>query len=544
VNTLSTTILSIEDPYLLGKIVSLLLNCSENDLLNIDFVIQVDEFVKTVSGIAPFTAADSGKLRDVCRAITKANRASTFFASDFFTLLIINNKNITINQKFSLIYDLLVSFDPNFVPGQVSLEALTGVARDLYEIFMIHIPRNQLDNIVEQAVTGSVGSIREVIINGTKADISRQVLNAIANYLHLYHNTRDINLHSGAILKILGTAQGVKSQSSKNVEIVYLAGGKTHRLHIRTDQNWRPIASRASSNQEVSRLLESYRDVIELSSHPHALSKEEFVQTLQGLPLLNYLISLENLDSSSRHGAEPKNIKYTVILSDEAVYSIELKGSTHADPNTSTRTTSYRKKRFQDFQNRWAVFTRKVIDRLQGYGKHDPESYRVQRLAGAAGNIPAEKLDIYLPYTRIIQNIKKSLIKEITTELDQNIENFASYHPQLYNELLYNLDFDVSIKVNDDSERIHVSPQNSPFLTLLDIPQVVKDLEVVFNMKSTTISDPYVGDYNQLALFRLPDGTGEWLPCRISYKFIFDNSHSSEIDGYGVVFKRHPQGTY
>lgn len=461
----------IEDPYLLGKIVNLGLK-GEIITLILDFVIQVDEFVKAVSGIAPFSAADSGKLKDVCKAIVRANRANTFFASDFFTLLIINNRNITITQKFSLIYDLLASFDPNFVPGQVTLEALTGVARDLYEIFMIHIPRNQLDNIVEQAVTGSVGSIREVVINGTKADISRQVLNAIANYLHLYHNTRDINLQSGAILKILGSVQGVKAKSSNNVEISYLTGGRTHRVHIQADQNWKPIASRVSSNQEVSRLLESYRNVVELSTHHHALSKQQFIQTLQGLPLLNYLISLENLDSSSGHAAEPKNIKYTVVLSDETVYSIELKGSTHVDPNTSTRSTSYRKKRFQDFQNRWAVFTRKVTDRLQGHGKHDPESYRIERLAGASGNIPAEKLDIYLPYSKILQNIKKSLIREITTELDQNIENFANFHPQLYNDLLYNLDFDVSIKVNDAAERIHANAQSSPFTSILDIPQV------------------------------------------------------------------------
>jgi len=70
----------------------------------------------------------------------------------------------------------------------------------------------------------------------------------------------------------------------------------------------------------------------------------------------------------------------------------------------------------------------------------------------------------------------------------------------------------------------------------------VKNLEVIFDLKGSTIADPYVGSYSQLALYKLPDGTGEWLPCKIAYKFNFDNSHSSEIDGYGVVFQRHPQG--
>jgi len=509
-----------------------------------NFASNIDDFVKTLSGLAPFSPADSSKLKDICRAISKANKNGTFFASDFFTLLIINNRNITINQKFSLIYDLLSnsSFNTDFNHGQVTLENLTGVARDLYEIFLIHIPRNQLDNIVEQAVTGSVSSIREVTINGAKADVSREALNAVSNYLHLYHNTKDINLHSGAILRLLASTQGVKSLSSNKVEIVYLTEGRTHRLNLEADQNWKATGSNRSG-QEVPRLLETYRNVVELNPHPHTLTREQFIRTLQGLPLINYLVSLENLDSSA-HGTEPKNVKYTVVLSDETVYSIQLKASVHTDRATKSKVISYRKKRFQDFQNRWAVFTRKVTDRLQGHGKHDPESYKVHRFAGDAGNIPAEKLDIYLPYGKILQNIKKSLIKEITTELDQSIDNFTSYHPQLYDDLLYSFGFDVSIKVNDDAERIQVSPQSSPFQSLLDLPQAVKDVEVIYHLdKAKKISDPYIEPYNQLALYKMADGSEEWAHCKISYKFIFDNSHSSEIDGYGVVFQRHPQET-
>jgi len=74
----------------------------------------------------------------------------------------------------------------------------------------------------------------------------------------------------------------------------------------------------------------------------------------------------------------------------------------------------------------------------------------------------------------------------------------------------------------------------------------LKDLEIIFSLKTSTIPDPYVEPYNQLALYRYTDGSSEWLPCKIRYKYGFGNidakTQNAQVDGYGVVFERYPLG--
>jgi len=70
-------------------------------------------------------------------------------------------------------------------------------------------------------------------------------------------------------------------------------------------------------------------------------------------------------------------------------------------------------------------------------------------------------------------------------------------------------------------------------------------------MKNSVVPETYSENYDQLALYRNADGSTEWLPCKIKYKFQYKKPSSSKeqvpnfdrIDGYGVVFAKFPEGT-
>lgn len=49
--------------------------------------------------------------------------------------------------------------------------------------------------------------------------------------------------------------------------------------------------------------------------------------------------------------------------------------------------------------------------------------------------------------------------------------------------------------------------------------------------------------FSHLALYRSADGSSEWLPCKVNYKFKFGEGAGTQverIDGYGVTFERFP----
>jgi len=541
----------------------------------------IDEFMNGLGSIAPYWTPKD--LKNVCQLIAQASRNNTFYASDFFVLLILNAKSTTLDQKFALLYDLFSGFESTFAPsqaGDISLDTFKGLAGYLYEVFMIHIPHNQLENIVELATTGSVSCVKQVIINEenseAKVEYPKRVLNRISNYIHLYHNTKDVHVQSTAILKllreiyekeILSTAEGRKSVLPQNtIDIIYMTDGRNHRLTLNVDQSWKPIDTYKSqfkaSTQETARLLGTYQNVLGLNTPPKVFTKEKFIETLQKLPLLNYLFSLENLEQNITT-INLQHIKYTVLLGNDTLYSVNIdkeKSQTGGmnQPFTSTSTTSVsnlaskKKTKFLQYLINWPAFVRKATSHVNSPTKSKSGGqFKIQRTAGTPGNISPAKLDVCLPYAKILQNIKRSLLKEISTELNQSWNNVANYHPKLYNELLYTLGFDVTVKINKNNVYENINSEGSPFLSLLDAAenllttdQTLSDLEIIFSLKTSTIPDPYVEPYNQLALYRYTDGSSEWLNCKIRYKYSYANidaaSQNTQVDGYGVIFERYP----
>jgi len=91
--------------------------------------------------------------------------------------------------------------------------------------------------------------------------------------------------------------------------------------------------------------------------------------------------------------------------------------------------------------------------------KYSPEDRKISR----------KKVDIYLSYPKIIKNIKKYIIKLLTQEIGQNLANAEKYNPILFNELFWNLDYKVSLYINNREFDLKNANSSSPFLSLLDL---------------------------------------------------------------------------
>ena len=176
---------------------------------------------------------------------------------------------------------------------------------------MIHIPQNQLDNMIELACTGNTTCVRQVFINeqiqDRRIDFPKHVLNKLANYVHLYHNSKDIHVESTVILNLLRDVyvKEIKTPllEKNTVDIIYYTQGRNHRMTINVDKNWKlldeqPVVN-AELNQETKRLLGVYNHVLTLNNPPVVYNKNQFVRVMQRLPLLNYLFSFENLEQSN-----------------------------------------------------------------------------------------------------------------------------------------------------------------------------------------------------------------------------------------------------
>lgn len=202
---------------------------------------------------------------------------------------------------------------------------------------MIHIPSNQVDNMIDLAATGHASCIKQVIINeqieSAKVEYPRQVLNKISNFVHLNAFSKDIPVQTAEIIKllrniyekeILPTAEGRRSLQSQNtIDIIYFTDGRNHRLTLYVDQDWKPQEHQSHQHEQaILRLLDCYRNVLPLTTPSTLYNREQFIQILQKLPLINYLSSFENSDSTQTYMLL-NEIKFTVLMEDAPLMTVK-----------------------------------------------------------------------------------------------------------------------------------------------------------------------------------------------------------------------------
>ena len=174
---------------------------------------------------------------------------------------------------------------------------------------MIYIPHNELENMVDLAIKGHTCSIKKVSINGNfkiKVNYPRSVLNKLSNFIQMQNNCREIQFYNKEILKMLKDAYDRSLAAHPNhlmtsrneVEITYHTDGMSHKKIIPIDQEWRIIEDSEDiplSNKIQSKLLYLSKDIIALHHTPYSVTKKEFMEIIQKMPLINYIYSFEQV---------------------------------------------------------------------------------------------------------------------------------------------------------------------------------------------------------------------------------------------------------
>ena len=208
-------------------------------------------------------------------------------------------------RLLSFLIELMIYIDE--IPAFV----MKGMLNDIYEAFMVHIPHNEIENMVDLAIKGSTCSIKKVSINGNfniKVNYPRRVLNKLANFTQLYLSSRDINLFNKEAIKLLKesyenslAAHPTHLLTSRNeFEITYQTNGMSHKKTIPISQDWKILEegqNTSLSNKTVSKLLYLSKDAIPLQHTPYTIRRKQFIEVMQSLPLINYLYSFEHIGS-------------------------------------------------------------------------------------------------------------------------------------------------------------------------------------------------------------------------------------------------------
>lgn len=85
--------------------------------------------------------------------------------------------------------------------------------------------------------------------------------------------------------------------------------------------------------------------------------------------------------------------------------------------------------------------------------------------------VPAQKLDAFLPLSKIIENIKRTVVRNIIDNYN-NKGKLDAFQSKLYNEHFYTLDYDITIVLNKSQRFINIDPNSTAFLAIMDLIEV------------------------------------------------------------------------
>ena len=207
---------------------------------------------------------------------------------------------------------------------EIPYHVFRGLACYLYDIFMIYIPFNEMENLVDLSIHGYTSSIKKVVINGHvtgRVEYPKEFLNRLTNFIHLNFQMKELHMYQQEVIDILREMYESKLAGPEDkllpkntIEITYYTNGMTHKLKIDIDKNWKIIndpSDPVNIAKNTSVLLHKYRYVISLQNNPIMLNKSQFIKAVQKLPLINYLCSFEHTEITSPL-PNIKEVKYFV----------------------------------------------------------------------------------------------------------------------------------------------------------------------------------------------------------------------------------------
>src|SRR5688572_22414283 len=89
----------------------------------------------------------------------------------------------------------------------------------MYENFMVYIPNNEIDNMIDNIVTKSSTSVLQVLINPdteNSVELPVSCINRLSNYFHLHYFTKDVVIGDVEVLHQLQEFYNAEARKAIN----------------------------------------------------------------------------------------------------------------------------------------------------------------------------------------------------------------------------------------------------------------------------------------------------------------------------------------
>lgn len=531
-------------------------------------------------------------------SIMNSNRDKTFYFTDFLILLILFS-HTTPKQKSLLFYDTLMLFDnTQDLCNGISIQTVKSFTSYLYEVFMLSIPHHHVDNIIEFLSGGYVSGILSAKLdykmqeNQEKIPQTLNFTNAlinVSNYLHYYYNTKQLFLgdpNKMSLLKevlenmnedIRDISKALPPNEYFRLNLKYRQRGMKHKMQFLFDNNWN-IVRKLVLDPEVQELKiqspEKYKlienlliqneNVIPLGDLESFLSQQDFLQLMEKLPMMNYLLGFSIFENTI---IKIPKISCSIKLEDDLISSVD--DFLHNDPKYLERkdyNNDYKDLSYQWFQTR-----------------NDISNQLTKSFKAKASTLKFYQYPSYESFFKTLQLIQKRLMQNYLFDKNTSgnavdIRNYSvsagispftkGKQPPEYSRI-FDLDFRrVQFQIGSNDSAI----SGLFFYSLFDLAWLINQNRRGVNtgemslfikyFKKSSEEEPiprkpnvivydhfkrFELKYQCLALFFYSYQSKEWLPCKIMQRFYSKRkkeSKSTVPSYYGVVFQNQPDSTF
>ncbi|EAR97119.2 hypothetical protein TTHERM_00476560 (macronuclear) [Tetrahymena thermophila SB210] len=246
------------------------------------------------------------------------NPNKTFYFMDFIVSIILFSTS-TFKQKLYLFFDLLQVFDSQRDQEQlVHMNTVLEFVKYIYDMFMIYIPDNQIYDMVEYAILGSVNRVVKAELtvrdnDNIVIDVTKEIIN-MQNQNNLAVKCKDIFLGGSNSLSILKNLldEKIKNQieglnnSQYMLNIKYRVEGILTKFTCLIDKDWKVTKriildkrpdlpyKKPDDSQPIQQIMHNNENLISLSNQNLKVSKKQFIEIMEKLPILRYLVNFQN----------------------------------------------------------------------------------------------------------------------------------------------------------------------------------------------------------------------------------------------------------
>ena len=200
---------------------------------------------------------------------------------------------------------------------------------------MVHMFPNQIDNMTDIILNNRRHFIRKIILNNdvkSKQIFTSRYINEIASLMHRTHGNKDISIYLSDILQNLKQCYWEKMTKNKQnsnflrleernqLDFYFQVNCLRYKYSYYVDQNFNLLSNKFENFPDFNDNKASIMNILQLNCYTIPLDntnilidKKRFIDIIQKLPLIEYMVSLETAKINECF-ISLKQVKYNVSI--------------------------------------------------------------------------------------------------------------------------------------------------------------------------------------------------------------------------------------